>query len=67
MILDGGPIYCLEKFHSIKLNMGKYLVYSPIITNQMHGIDVVLWFQWLESLGIVVLNFHDIFLKRQGK
>jgi hypothetical protein len=53
MIVDGGTINCSGKCHSIKLNMGEYLLDSPMISIQMGGVDVVLgsngynhWEQW---------------------
>jgi hypothetical protein len=42
--------------------MGEYLLDSPMISIQMGGVDVVLGFQWLQSLGIVSLNFQYIFM-----
>ena len=42
MIVDGGTINCLEKCHSIKFNMGKYSLDSPMIIIQMGGVDVIL-------------------------
>jgi hypothetical protein len=46
MIADGGTINCFGKCHSIKLNMGQYLLYSPMIAIKMGGVDVVLRVQW---------------------
>ena len=62
MIADGGTINCSWKCHSIKLNMGEYLLDSPTISIQMGGVDVVLGVQWLQSLGTISLNFQDIFM-----
>ena len=57
MIVDGGTINCLGKFHSIKLIMGKYLLDSLIIAIQMGGVDVVLGVQWIQSFRTTTLNF----------
>jgi hypothetical protein len=42
-----------------------------MIEIQMGGADVVLGVQWLQSLGIMALNFqgtfHEIFLKKERK
>jgi hypothetical protein len=43
--------------------MGEYLLDSPIICIQMGGVDVVSGVQWLQSFGIVALNFQDIFMR----
>jgi hypothetical protein len=48
MIANGGTINCSRKLHSIKLNMGAYLLDSPMIFIQMGGVDVVLGVQWLQ-------------------
>ena len=42
MIADGGTINFFGKFHNIKLNMGEYLLDSPMISIQMGSVDVVL-------------------------
>jgi hypothetical protein len=67
MIANGGTINCSGKCHDIKLNMGEYLLDSPMMEIQMGG--VVLGVQWLQSLGIVALNFQDLFMRfsSQGK
>jgi hypothetical protein len=62
MIADGATTNCYGKCNSIKLNMGEYFLDSSMISIQMGGVDVVLGVQWLQSLGIVVINFQDIFM-----
>ena len=63
MIADGGTINFFGKFHNIKLNMGVYLLDSPIILIKMGGVDVVLGVQWLQSLGTMALNFQYLFMR----
>jgi hypothetical protein len=63
MIANGGTINYLGKCHSIKLNMGDYFLYSPMISIQMGGFVVVLGVQWLQSLGIVAFDFQNIFMR----
>jgi hypothetical protein len=63
MIADGGTINCFGKFHSIKLNMGEYLLDSPMISIQMGGVVAVLGVQWLQSLGTMAFNFQDIIMR----
>ena len=63
MIADGVTINCLGKFHNINLTMGEYVLNSPMIAILMGGVGVVLWFQWLQSLGTVALNFQKLFMK----
>jgi hypothetical protein len=33
-----------------------------MIAIQMHGVDVLLGVQWLQSLGIMALNFQELFM-----
>jgi hypothetical protein len=62
MIVDRGTINYSGKCHSIKINIGEYLLDIPMIYIQMGGVYVVLGVQWLQSLGTMALNFQDIFL-----
>ena len=43
--------------------MGEYLLNNPMISIPMGDVDVVLGFQWLQSLGTIDFNFQEIFLK----
>jgi hypothetical protein len=63
MIVNQGTINYSRKCHSIKLTMGEYLLDIPMITIQMGDVDVVLWVQWLQSLGIMALNFQELFIR----
>ena len=69
MIVDGGIINCLGKCHISNLTIGGYVLNSPMIHIPMGGVDVVLGFQWLQSLGTVDFNFQKLFKKfsREGK
>lgn len=62
MIADGGTISCLGKYRNIKLNMGEYLLVSPVISIGIGGVDVALGDQWLQSMGTMAINFQDIFI-----
>ena len=63
MIAYGGTINYSGKCHNINLTMGEYVLNSPMIAIPMGGADVVLGFQWLQSLGIVAFNFQELFMK----
>ena len=65
MIVDGGPKNYLGKCHNINLTMGEYVLNSPMVSIKMDGVDVKLGVQWLQSLGIMAFNFHEIFLGRK--
>jgi hypothetical protein len=62
MIANGGIINCSRKCHSIKLNMGEYLLDSPMIAIQMGGDDVVLGVKWLQSSRTMALSFQYLFM-----
>jgi hypothetical protein len=63
MISHGGTINCSGKCHSIKLTIEDYLLDILMIAIQMGGVDVVLEVQWSQSLGIMALNFQELFMR----
>ena len=63
MIVDGGTIKCIGKFHSIKLSMGDYMLDSPMFVISMGGADIVLGVQWLTTLGTIEMNFQELFMR----
>jgi hypothetical protein len=65
MIAEGGTINCSGKCNKINLTMGEYVMNIPMIAIPMGGVDVVLGIQWLQSLGTVAFNFHEIFIGRK--
>ena len=58
MIAYGGTINYSGKRNKINLTMEEYVMNSPMIAIPMGGADVVLGFQWLQSLGTVDFNFQ---------
>ena len=63
MVANGGMINFSRKCHNIKLSMGEYVLTSPMLSIPMGGADVVLEFQWLQSLGTITFNFQELFMK----
>ena len=63
MVANGSTIKCSSKCHNIKLSMGKYVLSSPMIAIPMGGVDVVLGVKWLQYLGMIAFNFHELFMK----
>jgi len=47
MVANGGTTNFSGKFHNTKLNMGEYVLNSPILYIPMGGVDVVLEVHWL--------------------
>ena len=62
IVANGGTINFSGKCHNIKLNMGEYVLNSPMVSIPMGFDDVVLGVQWLQSLGTVAFNFQELFL-----
>ena len=62
MVANEGNINCSGKCHNIKLDMGEYVLNSPMLSIPMGCADVVLGVQWLQSLGMVAFNFQELFL-----
>ena len=63
MVADGKTINCIGKCHNINLSMGEYALKIPIITIPLGGVDNLLGFQWLQSLGTLSFNFQELFMK----
>ena len=63
MVANGGTINFFGKCHNIKLNMGEYVLNSPMLSIPMGGVDFVLGVQWLQYLGTVASNFLRTFLE----
>ena len=59
IIADGGTINCSRKFHNINLDMGEYVLNSPMIYIPMGGVDVVLGVQWLQHWEQWILIFKN--------
>eukprot|EP00253_Pinus_taeda_P035146 PITA_35146 len=63
MAASGGTINFFGKCHKIKLSMGEYVLNSPMLSIPVGGVDIVLGVQWLQSLGTIVFNFQELFMK----
>ena len=63
MIVDGGTLNCSRKCHNINISIREYALNIPRIVIPMGGVDVVLGFQCLQSLGTVAFNFQKLFMK----
>ena len=62
MVENGETINLSRNFHNIKLTMGEYVFNIPMLSIPMGGVDVILGFQWLQSLRIIAFNFQELFL-----
>ena len=64
MVENGGTINCSRKCHNIKLNMGEYVLTSPMLSIPMGGADVVLGVQWLQDRKSTRLNSSHLTASR---
>jgi len=62
MVASGGTINFFGKCHNINISMGEYVLNSPMLSIPMGGVDVVLGFQWLQSLGTIGFNFQQLLM-----
>lgn len=58
--MDGKQI---QVFEDLKLSMDKYVLHSDFYALHMDGMDIVLGYPWLESLGTINLNVQNKFMK----
>jgi hypothetical protein len=56
VMIAGGTINCLGKCNKININMGEYVMNSPMIV-------IPLGIQCLQSLGTMAFNFQELFIK----
>jgi hypothetical protein len=60
LVSSGGSIDCGGKCDKIKLSMGKYNLSSLMYVIHIGGVDVVLWIQWLRTLGTINTNYNEL-------
>ena len=69
MVADGKKNENVGKFHKVKLQIQDLNLESKLYIVPLGGVDMVLGFQWLQTLGIYSANHqkHFIRFKWQGK
>jgi hypothetical protein len=56
MVVNGKKIRNVRKCHKIKLQIQDFNLESKLYTIPLGGVDVVLGFQWLQTLGTYSVN-----------
>jgi len=63
MIGNGGRFFCKGKYCNVKLNMDDYHMKSDMYVTPLGGYDVELGFQWLHTLGPILWDFLELWMK----
>eukprot|EP00253_Pinus_taeda_P035341 PITA_35341 len=68
MVANGGTINFSAKCHNIKISMGEYVLTIPILSIPLGGVDVIIGFQWLQSMDPqkVLDNHSKVFETPKG-
>ena len=69
MVADGKKIEKVGKCHKVKLQIQDFKLESELYTLPLGGVDIIMGFQWLQTLGTYSANHqkHFIKFKWQGK
>jgi hypothetical protein len=69
MVADGKKIENVGKFHKVKLPIQDFNLEYEFYIVPLGGVDMVLGFQWLQTLGTYSVNHLEHFMKFkwQGK
>jgi hypothetical protein len=69
MIENGGIMKFGGRCENVKLQMGEYHFKTHMFVFEMGGCNVVLRVEWLQDLGLVTVDFKDIYMRftKEGK
>lgn len=62
MLANGGMVKCGGFCENVKLQLGGYHLKTYIFSISMGGCDIVLGYEWIHSLGLVMMDFKEIYL-----
>jgi hypothetical protein len=60
MIFNGESMKCGERCENVCLQIGQYHMKSHMFVIDMGGCDIVLVFEWLRTLGPILMNFKEL-------
>ena len=61
-IADGGTMKCEGRCENVKLQMGDYHLKTHMFSINMGGCDIVLGVEWLRTLGLITMDFHELYM-----
>jgi hypothetical protein len=67
MVAEGKQIGNVRKCHKVKLQIQYFNLESELYTVPLAGVDVILGFQWLQTLGTYSFNHQEHFIKFKWK
>ena len=63
MVAQGKNIKNVGKCHKVKLQMQEYNLEFDFFSVPLGGVDIVLWIQWLQTLGTYSADHQEHFIK----
>jgi hypothetical protein len=69
MITNGGMMKCGGQCENVKLQIGEYHLKTHMFSIEMGGCDIVLGEKWLCTLGLVTMDFKELYMSfmQEGK
>eukprot|EP00253_Pinus_taeda_P018379 PITA_18379 len=61
-IVDGGIMKCEGRCENVKLQMGDYHLKTRMFSIHMGGCDIVLGVEWLRTLGLITMDFQELYM-----
>jgi hypothetical protein len=65
MIANGGSMKCGGHCENVRLQMGDYSLKTHMFSIEMGGCDIVLGVEWLQTLGPITMDFHELYMSFQ--
>jgi hypothetical protein len=62
MIDNGGMMNCGGQCENVKIQMGECHLKTHMFVIEMGGCDVVLEVEWLCTLGLITMDFKDLYM-----
>lgn len=62
LIANGGMMKCGGHCENVKLEMGDYHLKTHMFSIDMKGCDIVLGVEWIHILGMITMDFKEIYM-----
>jgi hypothetical protein len=63
MIANGGSMKCGGRCENVHIQIGQYHMKSHMFSIDMEGCDIVLGYDWLRTLGPILMDFKELTMK----
>jgi len=54
---------CWGRCDNVKLQMGDYNLKTRMFSITMGGCDIVLGFKWIHTLGLISMDYHELYMR----